>query len=27
VQTIHSQEASLEQIFIDMTGRSLQWDA
>ena len=27
VQTIHSQEASLEQIFIDITGRSLQWDA
>jgi fluoroquinolone transport system ATP-binding protein len=27
VQTIHSQEASLEQIFIDVTGRSLQWDA
>ncbi|NTW00667.1 MAG: ABC transporter ATP-binding protein [Oscillochloris sp.] len=27
VQTIHSQEASLEQIFINVTGRSLQWDA
>jgi fluoroquinolone transport system ATP-binding protein len=27
VQTIHSQEASLEQIFITVTGRSLQWDA
>jgi fluoroquinolone transport system ATP-binding protein len=27
VQTIHSQEASLEQIFIAVTGRSLQWDA
>ncbi|MBX0326656.1 ABC transporter ATP-binding protein [Oscillochloris sp. ZM17-4] len=27
VQTIHSQEASLEQIFIRVTGRSLQWDA
>jgi fluoroquinolone transport system ATP-binding protein len=26
VQTIHSQEASLEQIFITVTGRSLQWD-
>jgi fluoroquinolone transport system ATP-binding protein len=27
VQTIHSQEASLEQIFISITGRSLEWDA
>lgn len=27
VQTIHSQEASLEQIFIRLTGRSLEWDA
>lgn len=27
VQTIHSQEASLEQIFISVTGRSLEWDA